>query len=879
MTPLASSLAVAVERGPLRWAAAPAAWALVLLLIAVALSIRTIYRREEGRIPAAMRGFLTLLRLAAVVLVLGALFRPYREEVQKTEDKGRLVILVDTSASMGTKDRHRPDDEKRLLAAAYPEDGPDRRPAELSMSRLDLVKRVLSPAGDALLSRLSERFVVQVFAFDEELRSIDPAEVPAEDAEGGDAAEAAKKRTAEVGRRIRALEANGPRTDLATAILGVARDALGRDDRRLAGVVLISDGKDNSESQRAVDAVMGLGKAREDLRVSAVALGDPRLAKNLKVDHVGAKEIVLKQEIVTFQTELKQTGFDDVDGVELRLEIEQTAEKDGKPLATPRPYKARGEDPHERLSARLKLLPSDRATSVALRALFSEAGTFRVRVKAQLPKALRGEDAVAEDDEKTVTVRVVDQTIRVLLVDGTLRYEAHFLKNLLVRETRHQGDPRQIDAQVWIQSFDNDVEQPHSRDMPPLRAFPSTKAEIYAYDVIIIGDVDWRALGGVRAGDDTARKILQTIKEFVADGGGVAFVAGENRNPDALATTPLGDILPVIARPGDREETPMKNVRKEGFRIAPTDAGLVHPILSVLQETPEAVARAWQRDGWVWYWLYRATGGLKPGAFALARVSGVSSPEYRDDRQELLPVFVGMPFGKGRVFFSAVDQIHRTRREYGDVYYGSFWDETIRWLATYRLLSGSKRYKIETDKKEYFVGESAVIRVTALDADYSPLKAERLEGLQVEDPDGQPMLRPGEGPVLDREAAPGTYRTEVRLPRSGDYRIYVEPPTRDGGDRAEERIQVKFATREAQDTVPDHDTLKAIVKATYPPGQAPDLVPLWGLPKLLDEYPPRSTERVLDRKEIQLWDTPTTLILATILLALEWILRKRYQLI
>jgi type 1 glutamine amidotransferase len=42
-------------------------------------------------------------------------------------------------------------------------------------------------------------------------------------------------------------------------------------------------------------------------------------------------------------------------------------------------------------------------------------------------------------------------------------------------------------------------------------------------------------------------------------------------------------------------------------------------------------------------------------------------------------------YGKGRVFFSAVDSIYRIRRATGDLYYGSFWDETIRWLATYTL--------------------------------------------------------------------------------------------------------------------------------------------------------------------------------------------------
>src|SRR5439155_5792336 len=131
-----------------------------------------------------------------------------------------------------------------------------------------------------------------------------------------------------------------------------------------------------------------------------------------------------------------------------------------------------------------------------LQAQFSEPGTYDVLVRARLPQGHEKEDAVPEDDVKVHHLRVVDSTIRVLLCDHALRHESHFLKNLLVRETRHAGDPHRIDAQVFIQTFDNDVEQPHSRgtSTPALHAFPSTKPEIFAYDVIILGDIQWQQL-------------------------------------------------------------------------------------------------------------------------------------------------------------------------------------------------------------------------------------------------------------------------------------------------------------------------------------------------------------------------------------------------
>ena len=149
----------------------------------------------------------------------------------------------------------------------------------------------------------------------------------------------------------------------------------------------------------------------------------------------------------------------------------------------------------------------------------------------------------------------------------------------------------------------------------------------------------------------------------------------------------------------------------------------------------------------------------------------------------------------------------------------------------------------------------------------------------MEDPDGKPLLQPGEEPVLDSESPPGTYATHAVLRRSGAYRVTVEPSSREGGDRAEKEIDAKFATKEDQDTVPDHVGLRELVKAANPPGQADRTVRLWELPHVLDALPPRTTDRVTDQREVQLWDTGTPLLLVTLLLGLEWLWRKRYQLI
>src|SRR5205823_4960516 len=150
------------------------------------------------------------------------------------------------------------------------------------------------------------------------------------------------------------------------------------------------------------------------------------------------------------------------------------------------------------------------------------------------------------------------------------------------------------------------------------------------------GDVDWRRLAPT---EEKSKEVLEILKDFVAEGGGMAFVAGEADDPTHYLDTPLQNLLPVVVRPSDLV-TEHELARTTPFRVAPTaEYGRGHPILSVRQDTPEKVDDIWRRhDGWEWYWLYPVKGGLKPGAFPLATVWGAQGPEFLDDRGQPLVV-------------------------------------------------------------------------------------------------------------------------------------------------------------------------------------------------------------------------------------------------
>jgi len=310
--------------------------------------------------------------------------------------------------------------------------------------------------------------------------------------------------------------------------------------------------------------------------------------------------------------------------------------------------------------------------------------------------------------------------------------------------------------------------------------------------------------------------------------------------------------------------------------------------------SPELIRKTWHgepvgglSEDWKWYWLFRASGGIRPGAVTLASVDVPKGDRSLiDDRGQPYVVFATMNFGKGRVFWSSLDMISRIRREHGDEFYGGFWEQVIRYLATYRLLGGNKRYKIFTDKDEYFVGEQAVVTVTALDEDFKPLDADFLDGIRVEAPDGQTLERSGDNrPVsLAEEGQPGHYRFYLPLKSEGAYRVWIEQQSaavasRGKRERAEKRIPVTFRARERIEKIPDLDTLETIARETNPGTQAGGVIRLYDLDDTVRTLQDRRRERVLEREERSQWDKWWVLLLIVGLLGVEWALRKRWQMV
>ncbi len=898
MTPISLVAAARIDQGPLRWADLPPPWLLTLIVIAGFLWIRSLYRSERGGAGPLARFGLSVLRTVILVLLILILGGPFRQEERKVVERSHLVVLVDTSASMKVKDKYGGAEEDKLIDVAFQS---GRRPSSLDeVSRGALVKGVLSDEGAGLLRKWAERFVLHVFAFDGDWRALGTTQERRGKVEE---AETEKDLVQPILDALGNAPLDGGRTRLGAVLRNAANEFARRKDQHLAGIVLFSDGRDTSDGEPPLDVLATMGAVKEDMKVAAVGIGNPASGKNLWVERIRAKEWVLVRDEVVFETALRHTDFADHQGpVDVRMEIVKVAEEDGSPISPPRPYQV-PPAVKKRLQRMVDRLEPDDPTPIRMQAPFNETGTFRVTIRAQFTNDEdRRLDSVPEDDERHHEVRVVDTRIKVLYVDNLPRHDWRFLSTYLTREPGKKQESRFEEARsrfqvhVLLQSADPAYRQPASVGETPIKSFPRTRRELFAYDVIILGDVDWQLFD--KSSLDGSRKILELISDFVEEGGGLALQAGvDYRNPIDFIGTPLAALVPVNVRQQDRV---ISHRFDSQFRIRLTKAGTNHPIFAVVPgadggvPTPTEIAATWEGDSalseeWRWWWLYRAPGGLRPGAVDLARVRADDMNGFQDARGEPLVVFATMGFGKGQVFWSALDSISKIRRAQRDRIYGAWWEQVIRYLATYRLLGGNKRFKIFPDKDSYFVGDTAEITITALDEYFEPMRDEYLDGVHVEMPDEaegatSTLLKGDDRPKLQgEEGAMGSYRLVLPLRKQGLVRIWIDRGDAAGGtatkERAEKRFEVNFRAKEDILKVPDHETLRQIMRVTNPALSDPEVVKLYEIEDVVKSMQAQPRERVLDRKERTQWDKTWVLLLVTGLLALEWFLRKRYQMI
>jgi len=822
---------------------------IVLFLAMVYLIVRS-YRRE-GDNPPGVKASLATIRVLICLLVLSVLFRP--AIVQRTAKTvySSVVLLIDDSRSMSFTDRYGDANERASLSAIM---GADRADLE-NVSRTDIVRRVLGRQG-GLVEKLAENHPLMLMRFSTDkqgreayTRPLGRLAGPAGIAEAqGQAATTQPTSAPATPRDILArLTSSGFETDLPAALRDSMESVLGR---RIAGIVMISDGQMTTRSgeDRLADA-MAYANHR-GLRIYPVLVGDPTPPKNVSVTGLQAPREVRRGAHTEFSVVLAHRNLT---GQQVRVKLlRKPADKDD--------WTDTG------IAKTVRLDGEGAAGSSAVGGISHGVQTVALEVEPEMIGRFiyravvepHPDERNLEDNQAEAPVDVSDEKIRVLIISGGAGWEFQYIRNFLHRQ------PDLYRLSVWQQDADKEVNQLASTGMK-IDHLPKELAELAGspggkpypgYDVVILCDPQ-PTLDGF---DENFIKILRKFVE--AHGGGLCYVAGGKYSDLVLSARgsyeDLSAMLPVVpaANTGDTVERILYR-RPQAWPVRLTDYGLDHPITRLASTVADS-AKIWDILPGI-YWSHPV---LK--AKPLARVLAVSSnPGRHTDRNEPEPLLATQPFGVGRALYVGFDETWRWRYVNEGRIHQAFWDNVVRYLASLR----AKQVVITAGGDQFSAGERITIEVEASDENYNAWKAETVDVEMIDTQSGASETIVCKA-VPDK---PGRYKATFRASRTGVFQLTALRGGPLAGDKVQPKIiRIDLPKAEALRTEADRATMENLATRAEnfrTIDRADDLARLI----------PDDRKTAVREAPRELWNSNLMLLTIVLLLTAEWVLRKKYN--
>ena len=771
-------------------------WLVLALLIGAAAVLLAVYWRES---PSASRSWKVLLAGIRLSLVGIVVLMLYGWTVQRHRtDLPDLVIVLDDSASMGLVDHY---DDKAAAAEVH------RRLAAAKLdeaTRLDLAKSLLLDSDAKLLAQLGERHNLRVFLAGGTARSLG----------GGNRDDLVSA--------IKQVEPDDPASRLGDAVRDVLEVQRGRPT---AAIVILTDGV-TTEGKTLSEAAQ-LAR-RKSVPLFLVGLGNDQPLRDLRLSDLLADDVVFVNDLVHFDVKLTSEGLTGKAKVRLMPTGDGAASQ--APLA----------------EQEVDLDPKGGPRSVRLSHRPDKQGEFEYAIEV----TPRAEESDAANNRLGHKLTVREEVIRVLLVQSQPSYEFRMLKQMLQRELNRDqpAEGKTRGFRTVLQEADLEYVE---TDKTAERLFPVGREELFAYDVLIFGDVNPSLL---------SPSIMQNIYEFATvRGGGVVFIAGPRYTPLAFRDTPLAPLFPMEL---DTVRLPDAGaVVTESFRPRLTPLGLASPTMQ-LADSPAENERLWREKLAPLFW-YATVPDLRPGVRVLAE-----HPTELSDGGRPLPIIALQFVGAGKVLFHATDETHRWRFRAGDVYFSRYWIQTIRYLCRAKLLEGGRGAELTTDRDEYRRGEVVQLRVRFLDDRLAP-QADDGVVVVVERSGGQRRSM-----TLSRTAAErGVFEGTAGQLADGDYRAWIAAPALDGQPPAR-----KFSisappgelARMRMDTAEMTQAAKTSLGHFYRWHQAR---------RLVDDLPRGRQVRIESLPPRPIWNAPLLAGLFVLLIGAEWLLRKRVGLL
>lgn len=610
---------------------------------------------------------------------------------------------------------------------------------------------------------------------------------------------------------VKELRSQDDNTRPGPAVRGVLNDLRGTPP---AAIIIISDGITTTTEAERLSTAAAYARAR-GVPLYTVGIGNDEPLRDLALFDTLVDEVAFVDDPITVSAKLKAAGYA------------------GKPIEV----RLKRAGTNQVLQQKTVTVADDK-TPLGLEISFTptEVGELDLVLEVSpQPKEFR-----LDNNRETRHVSVRKEKIRVLLADNTPRYEFRYLKHLLERE-------KTVELSTVLQDADPEYA---AEDQTAKPHFPVQKSELLQYDVILLGDLSLAYLSPL---------VLDNLRDFVKDqGGGLLFIAGPQANPLSYKGTQLADLLPIEL---DSARAPATNSPiTESFQPQLTVEGLKgSSIFRFAEDEPDSLT-IWNNLPGI-FWLLEAA-DLKPGAKAFA------THPVKTNGNNKYPVIVMQRYGSGKVMFHATDETWRWRYRVGDLYYGRYWVQTLRYLCRSRLLGKDRAAELTLDRSVYQKGEPIYVRVRFLDDRQTPVNDDGVTVVLERPGDPQRKLK-----LTRLPQAPSTFEGQFNQAPEGSYHAVVETPAFAGAPPSKD-FRVESPLKETQALRLDVAELTQAAEQTnaryFPITTAEDL------PAAL---PPGEPVPLKTDNPKPLWNHYLILMLFTTLLSAEWMLRKRLRLL
>jgi len=568
------------------------------------------------------------------------------------------------------------------------------------------------------------------------------------------------------------------------------------DDQAINAVILLTDGHD---FEMINPVKTGMEARDRQAPIYAVALGQQGNVRNVSVRITGYQPYCYVKQKAHIQATLRLTGCELED-----LTVQLL--RQGQVVQTQHLNAEQAEE-----------LPVDFEVTEP------QVGQYEYEVHVQpLPM-----ETDASTNSAITYLNVIDEQIRVLLLEGDPYWDTTFLQRSLMRDDKLDVDSIIGYGDALVRSI---RKTPGTGDLQ----VPQTVDQLAAYDVVILGrDVD--TLPDSKKGVGLA----ELLDEYVRDrGGAVIFSRGE-----AFASATSSWLDPVIWSGNTRDHVHM-DATAEGRTLSPfqvmSDADSGDTAL------PELVDQ-------------RIPAKTEP----LTSVMAVGSS--RDDPSQQAAI-VHRHYGSGQVVSIGVDGLWRwslnPKVDASNSPFDRFWDQTILWLLAGRDMIPNRQFSFRPNSANILLSEKVYFRLVERQPD-PKVKSIPVKIYYNDAEAGATTLAPAPGSV-------GRMTADFLPQRTGRYRAVATLPD---GTTQESRFIVFTQDLEETEVATDPNYLRQLCEASG--GRLLDASELSALVKSLAREKTDETPKVLTQP---VWDEAWVCYSIAFCFGLDWFLRRRWGL-